>query len=168
MYRKKIYGRKFDIIRKYEGWDIGIWKESMPTSFVMLKPINEKDFVFVCLDSVSDNDTYPRMHSFCGIIKPFWMACINGEFKNISEDDAKELLNTKLKKYDSIPKVQEGEYIQVYNPLNDKYESVQVKEIRCEEDDIYLICDSGFGYSFPMKLDNYGKWGWILNKTQNK
>lgn len=60
------------------------------------------------------------------------------------------------------------EYIQVYNPLNDKYESVQVKEIRCEEDDIYLICDSGFGYSFPMKLDNYGKWGWILNKTQNK
>lgn len=166
MYRKKIYGCNFDIIRKYEGWDIGIWMDSMPTSFVMLKPINERDFVFVCLNSVSDDDTYLRMNSFCGIIKPFWMACINGEFKDISEDDAKELLNTKLKKYDSIPKIQEGEYIQVYNPNYDEYENVQAEEIRYEEDGIYLICDSGTGYSFSVNIDKYGKWGWLLKQDQ--
>lgn len=47
-YKFKQYGHGFKILGKYQGWHYGIWTDSMPESFVFLKPINDKDFC-VCM-----------------------------------------------------------------------------------------------------------------------
>lgn len=90
-YTYKQYGAGFEILGKYEGWHYGIWKDSIPETFVFLKPVNEKDFVFCCLSSIKNG--WPDM--FCGTLKAGWMKCAVGYFSEISEKETQELLDTK-------------------------------------------------------------------------
>lgn len=83
-YKFKQYGDGFKILGKYEGWHYGIWIDCMPKSFVFLKPINDNDYVFTCVDSIKAH----YIDRFCGRIELSWIKCINGKFIEISAEEA--------------------------------------------------------------------------------
>lgn len=64
-YKFTQYGDGFKILGKYEGWHYGIWIDCMPKSFVFLKPINDNDYVFTCVDSIKAH----YIDRFCGRIE---------------------------------------------------------------------------------------------------
>ena len=108
-YKFKQYGDGFKILGKYEGWHYGIWIDCMPKSFVFLKPINDNDYVFTCVDSIKAH----YIDRFCGRIELSWIKCINGKFIEISAEEAQKLLDEKLSGYDSIPHPKIGDTIVV-------------------------------------------------------
>ncbi len=168
MAHKKLYGCGFNVIGKCDGWDIAIWTDSMPSPAVMLKPLNKKDFVIAVLDSVTMNgsDIAILNNKFCGIIKPSWVTCVNGEFIEISEEEAQSLLNTKLQRYDSIPKIKEGDYIYVRGQFDDDIEKVKIIELEYAKDGIYLHYDSSIINNDCVKMDDYKKW-WFINNPKH-
>ena len=131
-YKFKQYGHGFKILGKYQGWHYGIWTDSMPKSFVFLKPINDKDFVFACADSMRAHDS----DIFCGKMKLSWIKCINHEFIEISAEEAQKLLDEKLSVYDSIPRPKIGETILVQLPISDEWEEMKVTD----------YCNNEYGY----------------------
>lgn len=166
MYHKKIYGDGFCIMGNHNGWDIGIWTESIPETTVMLKPINKEDFVFACLDNFSKDGSDTTENSFCGIIMLSWMACLHGEYRECSEEEAHTLLETKLNRYGTIPEVKVNDYIYVTFPF-DETEKVKITEIKYLKDGIYLFYNSKYiGDSFEM-MDSYGKTWNITGSSSN-
>ena len=90
--KKKIYGHGFRIIGSKDGWDIGVWTDSYPSALVMLKPINKKDFIFCCLDSMRNG----KQDNFCGVVSILWYSCLNNTITELkSEKEAQALLAKK-------------------------------------------------------------------------
>ena len=77
-----MYSNDFKILSSCSGWDVGLWIVCHPTKIALLKPINDKDFVFGLIDNTED-----------GIVKIGWMSCINGVYFEINEEKAVKLLS---------------------------------------------------------------------------
>lgn len=153
-YYKKQYGNGFKILGKYEGWDYGIWEESLPSEFVFLKKINEEDFVFCSMKTENEN-------LFCGILKKCWTKCIDGNYQEIDEKEAQMLLQTKMNRYDHIPKVKEGDAIYVLNRSTGEFEKAEVKDIYYGEYGILIgyegACSQAPSEDGYEKADDYRK-----------
>lgn len=85
------YGPAFAIIGKSMGWHIGRWK---PHGYmVMLKPINDTDFVFCTLTPQTDHQFDPLF----GIMEQTWyvsLASLDGKPIEISKQGVQVLIET--------------------------------------------------------------------------
>lgn len=149
-YKFKQYGDGFKILGKYEGWHYGIWIDCMPKSFVFLKPINDNDYVFTCVDSIKAH----YIDRFCGRIELSWIKCINGKFIEISAEEAQKLLDEKLSVYDSIPHPKIGDTILVRLSTSDEWEEMKVVDYCNSEYGYQLRVDGRYG-DFSIELGQY-------------
>jgi len=163
-YKFKQYGPGFEILGKRDGWHYGIWTDSMPKAFVFLKPVNKNDFVFCDLTSHDGN----MPNSFCGVLKPFWLQCVNGVFTEISEEDAQKLLNTKMMRYSNIPSLKYGDVIRVLEPQSDDGNFVECRfiETNFTPEGLFVLCETPWGFNLQEKADDYGK-TWLIKKERN-
>lgn len=116
------YGNGFKILGEYQGWHYGIWERCLPSEFVFLKAINEKDFVFCSM--LSDNS-----NQFCGVLKVKWTKCMDGKIQSINEQEAKMLLEAKLDQYEHIPEVHIGDIILIKERNTNEFIKSCIKEI---------------------------------------
>ena len=152
-YKFTQYGDGFKILGKYEGWHYGIWIDCMPKSFVFLKPINDNDYVFACVDSIKAH----YIDRFCGRIELSWIKCINGKFIEISAEEAQKLLDEKLSVYDSIQHPKIGDTILVRLSTSDEWEEMKVVD----------YCNSEYGYQ--LRVDGrYGDFSIELGQCQTE
>ncbi len=157
-YKFKQYGYGFKILGKYQGWHYGVWTDSMPESFVFLKPINDKDFVFACADSTREHYT----DIFCGKMELSWIKCINHKFTEISAEEAQKLLDEKLSVYDSIPRPKIGDTVLVQLPISDEWEEMKVIDYCNNEYGYELRVDGSYG-DIHIELGQY-KEEWKLKE----
>lgn len=153
----KQYGSDFTILGKREGWHYGIWRVSIPSCFVFVKPLNKKDFIFCDISAMKDGWPNP----FCGVIKTFWFSCIDGTYEEISEEEAQKLLSTKLDRYKDIPELKPGDTIYVLDLQNSVEEDIFVEckyiEQYFVEDGLRIRYETPFAFDSYVKADDYGE-----------
>lgn len=148
----KIYGPNFEITGKRMGWHIGVWKEQ--NCPVMLRPIDEEDFIFCSLIPKSGDIFDP----FTGVPKQTWYAWLQGVLMEISEEGAQTLMDTKLNHYDCIPEILPGKEILVRGSEGN-YDKCVVEEICPFEKGLCIQYREKSASEKYVLLDEYGdKW----------
>ena len=56
--KKELYGDAIVLLGHFDGWDYGIWYDIAPRSFVFIKPINEDEYVMMCIGPELDEKAY--------------------------------------------------------------------------------------------------------------
>ena len=141
------YGKGFKILGEYQGWYYGIWEECLPSEYVFVKAINERDFVFCSM--LPDN-----LNQYCGILKANWTRCIDGKIQSIDEEEAKMLLETKLNRYDHIPEIHIGDIILVKNQSSGEFVKSCIKAIDYMPSSIQIGYENSHNSGY-VEMDEY-------------
>ena len=157
-YKIKQYGPGFKVFGTFKGWHFALWEDSCPKSFVFLKRLNEKDFIICDVNPMKEK----QVNLYCGILKLFWFSCIDGWITEITEEEAQNLLDTKMNKYSFLPSVKEGD--EIYVKIQFEIIKCKVLEIKAKEDGLVLVCDAPYGFNFNEPMESYGK-TWSFDKN---
>ena len=144
------FGEAFVIHGNHMGWYTGLWLQENGSHFVMIRPINDEDFVFFTLDPKKEDALNP----FVGIMQQTWYASLQGVCIEIAASGAQILLNTKSRKYDHIPIFPIGTEILVRNQ-NGEFRKQIISAYQYFENGICILYKGKFQAEEYVPLEEY-------------
>ena len=159
-YTKKIYGTGFKIFKKHQGWDLAIWTDSMPTSLVLMRPISEKEFIFVNIGRNIFNDAdLPHMN---------WFLCDEeGYIKEISNEEANNIWSNLWDKKKAEVPCKVGD--KVYVADQEYCFEGEVESIECDNGEIFIIINEKdiFNEHLKYNIKDFGKYVFLSEEERD-